>query len=215
MPNLPTRDGKTSLGIAERPKQDIFRANGYELFPHHIAPAMVWSGCGAVLQLECEMLRNPPCHRPPLVICRKIHEQDIAKSHFALASRTPGFEKALSRDTRWHHMVVHHSTEVTQSGGHLFPPGAEIENGETAKTQILYVISRPKCRMCDFLFYTAPPPPFPPTGRQEGRRRCPETVVGKLDQPPVPSTPSAHPGRAAGGGGRAARGANLRAGMRP
>eukprot|EP00661_Eupelagonemidae_sp_cell13_P007274 gene7274-biopygen3035 len=43
----------------------------------------------------------------------------------------------------------------------------------------------------------------------------PETAVGKLDQPPVPSAPSARPGRAAGGGGRAARGADLRAGRRP
>eukprot|EP00661_Eupelagonemidae_sp_cell13_P015735 gene15735-biopygen5212 len=42
----------------------------------------------------------------------------------------------------------------------------------------------------------------------------PETVVGKLDQPPVPSAPSARPDRAPGGGGRAARGADLRAGMR-
>eukprot|EP00661_Eupelagonemidae_sp_cell13_P013304 gene13304-biopygen23036 len=80
---------------------------------------------------------------------------------------------------------------------------------------ILYVTPRPKCRICDSLFYTAPPPPFPPNGRQEGRRRCPKTVVGKLDQPPVQSSPSARPGRAAGGGGRAARGADLRAGMRP
>eukprot|EP00661_Eupelagonemidae_sp_cell13_P025655 gene25655-biopygen24003 len=53
-----------------------------------------------------------------------------------------------------------------------------------------------QCRMCDFLSYTAPPPPFPPTGRQEGRRGCPETVVGKLDHPPVPPAPPPPTGQA-------------------
>eukprot|EP00661_Eupelagonemidae_sp_cell13_P019394 gene19394-biopygen16044 len=57
--------------------------------------------------------------------------------------------------------------------------------------------------------------PFPPTGRQDWGKVSSQTVVGKLDQPPVPSAPSARPGRAAGGGGRAARGADLRAGRRP
>eukprot|EP00661_Eupelagonemidae_sp_cell13_P021204 gene21204-biopygen11651 len=42
-----------------------------------------------------------------------------------------------------------------------------------------------------------------------------DTVVGKLDQPPVPSAPSARPGRAPRGGGCAARGADLRTGTRP
>eukprot|EP00661_Eupelagonemidae_sp_cell13_P015463 gene15463-biopygen23190 len=64
-------------------------------------------------------------------------------------------------------------------------------------------------------FYTASPPPFPPTGPQGLRKGCAGTVVGKLGQPPVPSAPSTRPGRAAGGGGRAARGADLRAGIRP
>eukprot|EP00661_Eupelagonemidae_sp_cell13_P017954 gene17954-biopygen15946 len=51
--------------------------------------------------------------------------------------------------------------------------------------------------------------------RHAASGRWPETVVGKLGKPPVPSAPSARPGCAAGGGGRAARGADLRAGMRP
>eukprot|EP00661_Eupelagonemidae_sp_cell13_P001784 gene1785-biopygen6365 len=46
-------------------------------------------------------------------------------------------------------------------------------------------------------------------GRNGG---CPQTVVGKLDPPPIPSAPSARPGRAPGEGGRASRGADLRAG---
>eukprot|EP00661_Eupelagonemidae_sp_cell13_P025748 gene25748-biopygen21014 len=43
----------------------------------------------------------------------------------------------------------------------------------------------------------------------------PDNVVGKLDQRPIPSAPSAPPDRTPRGGGRAARGADLRAGMRP
>eukprot|EP00661_Eupelagonemidae_sp_cell13_P009693 gene9693-biopygen4723 len=60
-----------------------------------------------------------------------------------------------------------------------------------------------------------PPPTFRAAGTPFLSYAEAETVVGKLDQPPVPSAPSARPGRAAGGGGRAARGADLRAGMRP
>eukprot|EP00661_Eupelagonemidae_sp_cell13_P007863 gene7863-biopygen3085 len=70
---------------------------------------------------------------------------------------------------------------------------------ETCEMMILYVIPRPKCRICDFLFFILPHLP---------RFRQPDANLRS-------HPPSARPGRAAGGGGRAARGADLRAGMRP
>eukprot|EP00661_Eupelagonemidae_sp_cell13_P025346 gene25346-biopygen10502 len=50
---------------------------------------------------------------------------------------------------------------------------------------------------------------------QEYTCGVPETAVEKLDQPPLPSAPSARPDRAPRGGGCAARGADLRVGICP
>eukprot|EP00661_Eupelagonemidae_sp_cell13_P009244 gene9244-biopygen22699 len=44
--------------------------------------------------------------------------------------------------------------------------------------------------------------PIPPTGRQEGTGLCPETVVGKLGQSPIPSPPRARAARRVGADAR-------------
>eukprot|EP00661_Eupelagonemidae_sp_cell13_P007501 gene7501-biopygen18051 len=89
--------------------------------------------------------------------------------------------------------------------GLSLPPVTKRENCETAKNMDFVRASTTKLQKRTRISFVSAWTPFPPTGRQEGTGRCPETVVERLDQPPVPSAPSARPGRAPGGGGRAAR----------
>eukprot|EP00661_Eupelagonemidae_sp_cell13_P015433 gene15433-biopygen15732 len=62
---------------------------------------------------------------------------------------------------------------------------------KTAGMRLSYVIPRPRGQNPDCLLHPRAWASFPPTGRQDLRKGCPDTAVEKLDQPPLPSAPSA------------------------
>eukprot|EP00661_Eupelagonemidae_sp_cell13_P018493 gene18493-biopygen2421 len=102
----------------------------------------------------------------------------------------------VSRDSRWGTRLLPEAIRVI--GAHL----ARACGGSDRGTNARY---RGNAGIATFFFNSTHQTPFPPTevSANQGLRKVgPDTVVEKLDQPPVPCAPSARPGRAQGADAR-------------